>query len=197
MQKEAMRLSDIIDDLLELSRIEDDSEPEREPVSIPVVIAQAVERVRSLADHRGITVTSGDPATAVAVAVPGDRRQLVSAVHNLLENAVKYSDDDSAVEVLVEREGGWVSVAVRDHGIGIPSRDISRIFERFYRVDRARARDTRTWRALPGCSGCSSGHSTSTSREALHPTCGSSARSAREKRFMLRSMPPYRKRSLR
>jgi two-component system sensor histidine kinase SenX3 len=81
------------------------------------------------------------------LSVVGDRRQLISAVHNLLENAVKYSDDDSTVEVRIRSvadhpDTTWVEVSVQDHGIGIPSRDIERIFERFYRVDRARARDT-------------------------------------------------------
>jgi two-component system sensor histidine kinase SenX3 len=140
MQKEAMRLSDIIDDLLELSRIEDDSEPQGEPIAVHLVVSQAMDRVRSLADHRGIEVEAGDPASGPVVL--GDRRQLVSAVHNLLENAVKYSDDGSTVHMRVARDGGWVSIAVIDHGIGIPSRDLDRIFERFYRVDRARARDT-------------------------------------------------------
>ena len=63
-------------------------------------------------------------------------------MHNLLENAVKYSDDGSKVQVRARSNGRWVEIGVRDHGIGIPSRDLERIFERFYRVDRARARET-------------------------------------------------------
>jgi two-component system sensor histidine kinase SenX3 len=76
------------------------------------------------------------------VVVRGDRRQLVSAVHNLVDNAIKYSEDESSVQVSVEESNGWVDISVADHGIGIPSRDLERIFERFYRVDRARSRDT-------------------------------------------------------
>jgi two-component system sensor histidine kinase SenX3 len=75
-------------------------------------------------------------------AVVGDRSQLVSAVANLLDNAVKYSEPGSPVEVRTRRVDGSVEIEVEDHGIGIPSRDLDRIFERFYRVDRARSRDT-------------------------------------------------------
>ena len=72
----------------------------------------------------------------------GDRRQLVSAVSNLVENAVKYSEPDSSVEVSALVDSDWVEMRVRDFGVGIPLRDLDRIFERFYRVDRARSRDT-------------------------------------------------------
>jgi two-component system sensor histidine kinase SenX3 len=66
----------------------------------------------------------------------------VSAVFNLLDNAVKYSDAGGSVEVLCRTDGRQVDIKVRDHGIGIPTADRERIFERFYRVDRGRGRDT-------------------------------------------------------
>ena len=66
----------------------------------------------------------------------------MSAVVNLLENAVKYSDKGSAVAVETYSAGEWVNVVVRDRGVGIPTKDLERIFERFYRVDRARSRET-------------------------------------------------------
>ncbi len=72
----------------------------------------------------------------------GDRRQLVSAAYNLLENAVKYSDEGSTIEVRTATNGQWVDISVADHGVGIPRRDLERVFERFYRVDRARSRET-------------------------------------------------------
>jgi len=147
MQMEAFRVARIIDDLLDLSRIESEEAPVREPVPVHVAVAQAVERIRPVAEHRGITIDVSEAPRRLSVV--GDRRQLVSAIHNLLENAVKYSDDRSTVEVRVRAvadpgrpEGTWVEIGVRDYGIGIPSRDLERIFERFYRVDRARARDT-------------------------------------------------------
>lgn len=140
MHGEALRVARIIDDLLDLSRIESEESPRREPVPVHLVVAEAVERMRGVADHRGITIDVKEPPRRLRVV--GDRRQLVSAVHHLVENAVKYSDDGGAVEVLAAMRGPAVEIEVRDHGIGIPSRDLERIFERFYRVDPSRARDT-------------------------------------------------------
>ena len=140
VQTEAERLGRMIEDLLDLSRIEDEGAPRREPVTAGLAVAQAIERVRTMADRRHIVVVVDEPADDVTVL--GDHRQLVSALHNLLENAVKYSDDGSSIEVDVRSADGWIEFDVIDHGIGIPTRDLDRIFERFYRVDRARARDT-------------------------------------------------------
>lgn len=144
MQLEAFRVARIIDDLLDLSRIESEEAPVREAVAVHLVVAEAVDRIRSVAEHRGITIEVNEPPRRLSVI--GDRRQLVSAIHNLLENAVNYSHDGSAVEVTVRSvagpAGSIVEIAVRDHGVGIPSRDLERIFERFYRVDRARSRET-------------------------------------------------------
>jgi two-component system sensor histidine kinase SenX3 len=147
MNFEAFRVARIIDDLLDLSRIESEEAPVREPVAVHLLVAQAVERIRSVADHRGVILEVSEPSRRWTVM--GDRRQLVSALHNLLENAVKYSEDHAVVQVKAQSvadwgrpDGAWIEITVRDHGIGIPSRDLERIFERFYRVDRARARDT-------------------------------------------------------
>jgi two-component system sensor histidine kinase SenX3 len=145
MHLEAFRVARIIDDLLDLSRIESEETPVREPVPVHLVVAEAVERMRALADHRSITIRAGEAPKRLTIV--GDRRQLVSAIHNLLENAVKYSDDGSSVEVDVQAVAAQpgstvVEVSIRDHGIGIPARDLERIFERFYRVDRARSRET-------------------------------------------------------
>ena len=140
MQREALRLGQIIDDLLDLSRIEAEESPVREPVPAHLVVEHAVERVRTLADHQAIEldVVEVDPTLTIL----GDRRQLVNALDNLLENAVKYSDAGSAVRVSATSSGPLLTISVEDHGIGIPTRDLERVFERFYRVDRARARDT-------------------------------------------------------
>jgi two-component system sensor histidine kinase SenX3 len=140
MNVEAIRVGRIIDDLLDLSRIEAEETPLREPVAVHLLLAEAAERVRHLAEHRQISVDVGEVPRRLSVL--GDRRQLVSAIHNLMENAVKYSDDGSKVQVRARTNGRWVEIGVRDQGIGIPSHDLERIFERFYRVDRARARET-------------------------------------------------------
>ena len=137
---EAQRVSRIIEDLLDLSRIESEESPLRDSVPVHLVLAEASERVRAAADARRITLDIEEPSPQLLLW--GERRQLVSAVGNLLENAVRYSGDGSVVEVRVDADGPHVDLVVRDYGIGIPARDLERIFERFYRVDPARARDT-------------------------------------------------------
>ncbi|MFP5257079.1 MAG: sensor histidine kinase [Acidimicrobiia bacterium] len=140
MLAEAFRVGRTIDDLLELSRIEVDEAEAREPVPVRTIVGEAVDRVRGAADQRGIDIEV-DPVPE-RLGVVGDRRQLVSAMFNLLENAVKYSDPGTSVRVWSSTDGRTVDLSVEDHGIGIPRRDIERVFERFYRVDRARSRET-------------------------------------------------------
>ena len=97
IHNEAFRVSRIIDDLLDLSRIESEEAPPREPVLVNLVMADAIERVRATADQRGIEIVLHEPSPPVAVL--GDRRQLVSAMHALLENVITYSYDNSKVVV--------------------------------------------------------------------------------------------------
>jgi len=138
--READRLGRIIDDLLNLSLIESQESPTREPVPVAVLIAEAVEAVRPVAEAAGIPLHVASELPDVEV--PCDRRQVLSALTNLFDNAVKYSEPPSAVEIGASASDGMVTVMVTDHGPGIPSRDLERIFERFYRVDRARSRAT-------------------------------------------------------
>ncbi|HET9601315.1 MAG TPA: ATP-binding protein [Acidimicrobiales bacterium] len=137
---EAHRLSRIIDELLELSRIELGGQSLAEVVDVNSVVGEAVALHQALADAHGIPVYLY-PAD-VRPSVLGNRRQLLSAVSNLVENAIKYSDAGADVIVDVELEDGTVVLTVSDHGIGIPGRDLDRVFERFYRVDKARSRVT-------------------------------------------------------
>jgi two-component system sensor histidine kinase SenX3 len=138
--RESDRLGRIVDDLLDLSLIEAQAAPTREPTPVHVLVEEAVERLGALALARGIPLRT-EPADEDLM-VRCDPTQLVSAITNLLDNAVKYSDHGQEVEVGAVPEGDQVVVCVRDHGIGIPSRDLERVFERFYRVDKARSRAT-------------------------------------------------------
>lgn len=140
MVKEANRMAQTIDDLLELSRIELDGSVVPEPVSIYSVIAESIDRMAYFAAQAGIGVVSQLPEDDCVV--KGDRLQLVSAVSNLIDNAVKYSEKGDKVTVRVTSLDTTIEISVSDEGIGIPQSDIDRIFERFYRVDRARSRGT-------------------------------------------------------
>jgi two-component system, OmpR family, sensor histidine kinase SenX3 len=109
-------------------------------VEIDAVVAEALDRCRMKANARGITLTSTGMR---GLNVLGDADLLVTALRNLLENAVVYSPERTKVVVSVRRPGdGGVELSVADQGIGIPERDLERIFERFYRVDPARSRAT-------------------------------------------------------
>jgi two-component system sensor histidine kinase SenX3 len=138
LQNEAQRVSRVVDDLMLLSRMEGEDQPGPEAVPIHLIVAQAAERVRAAAQEKDMTVNFGEPAQRLSVL--GDRRQLVSAVYNLLDNAVKFSPAGSVVEVRGRQDGDRVEISVRDRGIGIPAADLDHIFERFYRVEGARAR---------------------------------------------------------
>jgi two-component system sensor histidine kinase SenX3 len=137
---EAFRLDRTIEDLLVLSRIEGEEATAHEPVAAALLLVDAAERIRPAAEQAGIDVVV-DPVDP-ALVVRGDRRQLVSALANLLDNAVKYSDDGAEVHVRAVAVASSVALEVEDHGIGIPKADLERIFERFYRVDHARSRAT-------------------------------------------------------
>ncbi|CAN5467602.1 hypothetical protein BH10ACT3_BH10ACT3_04680 [soil metagenome] len=141
MITEADRAGSTVDDLLELSRIEFGDDTEFDETSVQSIVAEAAGRLAAAADHAGITLDVDLPAS---IRVIGDRRQLVSAVYNLLDNAVKYSLVDSKVSVtaVVDPVEDLVHLSVEDSCIGIPRRDLDRVFERFYRVDRARSRVT-------------------------------------------------------
>ena len=136
---EVERAADLISDLLDLSRVERVADHPTERVTVSRVVAEAIGRVRAVADERGIQIQEH---MVPGLTLVGDPGQIVSALANLLDNAVKYSDPGSAVSLDVAAEGRTVQIRVSDHGIGIPARDHERIFERFYRVDRARSRET-------------------------------------------------------
>jgi two-component system sensor histidine kinase SenX3 len=137
---EAQRMADTINDLMELSRIEKAGDRVMGPVDLFDVVRDSVQRVHALAERAGISIRVVSPDTSILV--DGDYRQLVSAVGNVVDNAVKYSDEGSTVTVTVSREGDSAIAQIEDSGIGIGAEHLDRIFERFYRADKARSRDT-------------------------------------------------------
>jgi two-component system sensor histidine kinase SenX3 len=140
VQSEAERLARLVQELLDLSRLQGaDPLPEQQPVAVDRVVAEALDRTRTLAAAADIdVVTGGEPGLVVL----GSESQLVTAVANLLENAVHYSPPRTRVAVGVRRRDDVVELTVTDQGIGIAERDLERVFERFYRADPARSRAT-------------------------------------------------------
>jgi two-component system sensor histidine kinase SenX3 len=140
LSHEAERVALLIEDLLDLSRTEAEATQRRDAVALGDVLSEAAERSAALADQLGVGLQVD--VLPSAVVVDGSRRQLVSALVNLIENGLRYSEKGSQVEVATERRADRVAVIVTDFGIGIPGPELDRIFERFYRVDRARSRET-------------------------------------------------------
>jgi len=140
MQIESRRLTDLVQEIIQLSRVQDSDPLEKaESLSVSDLIKEALDQCRTTAESRKISLTFQENEDA---SVLGDREQLTMAFHNLIENAINYSPPDTRVAVSSRRNGGIISVAVSDQGIGIPEEEVERIFERFYRVGPARSRET-------------------------------------------------------
>jgi signal transduction histidine kinase len=133
----ATQLDRLVADLLDLSRLERD-EPELEPLSLGHLVREEVERIRNDADDRGIELT----VDVADLQVAGSRRDLAIAVRNLLDNAIRYTPAGGKIGAELEKVGDEAVLRITDTGEGIPSRDVERVFERFYRVDNARSRAT-------------------------------------------------------
>jgi two-component system sensor histidine kinase SenX3 len=140
MQSEAKRLTDLVQEIINLSRVQD-SDPLQlaQEVSVEYIIKEAVDQCKINADSRRISVSYLENTD---FCVLGDRDQLIMAVHNLIENAINYSPENTKVSVTTTVEGGIIDISVADQGIGISESEQDRIFERFYRVDPARSRQT-------------------------------------------------------
>jgi signal transduction histidine kinase len=133
----ATQLDRLVADLLDLSRLERD-EPELEPLSLGHIVREEVERVRHNAEEGGIEVT----VDLAEVQIAGSRRDVAIAVRNLLDNAIGYTPAGGKIGAELEKVGQEAVLRIIDTGEGIPTRDIERVFERFYRVDSARSRAT-------------------------------------------------------
>jgi two-component system sensor histidine kinase SenX3 len=140
MQIEAKRLTDLVQEIINLSRLQDgDPLKNAQPYSMVDLINQAIDESRLTAEKRKINLAFL-PTTDHFVL--GDRSQLEMAVSNLIENAINYSPDSTKVAIVLICKDELVEISVTDQGIGIPEKEIERIFERFYRVDPARSRAT-------------------------------------------------------
>lgn len=138
MVLEADRLGRLVSDLLDLSRLEDPTNIPSEPADLSAVARSEIDVHRSSAEDKGISLSS---RVAPGVWLRGDEQQLRLMIRNLLDNALRYTPNGGRVALDVFREGDNAYVRVSDDGPGIPLEAQGRVFERFYRVDRARARD--------------------------------------------------------
>ena len=140
MQHEAKRLTDLVQEIINLSRLQD-SDPLQvaQVLNIYEIVQDAVDQCQTTSEAKNIwiNVTEGPQAQVL-----GDKEQIKMAINNLIDNAINYSPPNTKVSVITKVEDGLVEINVTDQGIGIPESDLDRIFERFYRVDPARSRET-------------------------------------------------------
>lgn len=137
---ESQRLANMVGELIELSRLQGAERlPDLVAVDVDTVVQEAISRHKVVAEKANITVKTDD---ATGLRVLGDETLLVTALANLISNAIAYSPNGSAVSISRRRNGDMVEIAVTDRGIGIAQEDQERVFERFFRVDKARSRAT-------------------------------------------------------
>jgi len=140
MRHEAERLARLVRELIDLSRLQGgDPLPALEPVPLDAIVAEAIDRTRLAAGAKGIQLTAAGQSDLI---VRGVEPQLITALTNLLANAVAYSANETNVSVGTRARSGFAEIAITDDGVGIPDGDRQRVFERFYRVDQSRATAT-------------------------------------------------------
>jgi len=140
MQHEGSRLGRLVRELIDLSRLQGaEPLPGDQPVEVATLLAEAADRSRLAADKAGIVIRVSCPDQLIVL---GSESQLTTAVANLVDNAVAYSQSGTSVSVSARAVEDFVEIAVSDQGVGIAEADQARVFERFYRVDQARSRAT-------------------------------------------------------
>lgn len=140
IHRESARLGRLVADLMELTRLQGaEPPPEPAPVSVDWVVAEVADRVRTAASAKQIEVVFEGQR---GLTVYGSDKQVVTAVANLVENAIAYSPEETRVVITTRGDERHIEIAVADQGIGIARDELNRIFERFYRADRARSRAT-------------------------------------------------------
>ena len=148
LQRELQRLKVMVEDLLELSRLENCLPQDGSgyvPISLEDLVNNAWSSIRPLADNRSVRLSleSSDEGRLL-----GDQRRLYRAVLNLLDNALRHSPDDDTVDVRILSSGAWWILRIRDHGSGLSESDLKRMFQRFYRGDPSRVRSARSGSGL-------------------------------------------------
>lgn len=140
LETESIRLAELVQDIIQLSRVQSaDVAGSTIEVNLNTVVAEAVDRNRVQAEKKNIIIKVSKSEGAI---VFGDRELLTTAVKNLIENAIAYSDPKAGISVKLKKKNGVAEVSVRDRGAGIAPDDLDRIFERFYRIDQSRSRST-------------------------------------------------------
>lgn len=143
LKSETDRLNQLIIDLLDLARLEsEEGIPDPQPVDVRSVLMVVLARMRQVARGKEIDLRWKRYGEASLYTIEGDETQLTSMFTNLVDNAVKYTASGGVVEVIGDTDGRGIWVSVSDTGIGIPEDKLSRLFERFYRVDKARSKET-------------------------------------------------------
>ena len=137
-EAESTRMGRLVDDLLTLARIDEVREPEREPLELAALLADAVDDARAAAPERRFELELEDGEEVEAL---GDADRIRRVFSNLLRNAIVHTPDGTPVEVSLGREGGKGVARVRDHGPGLPAGDPAAVFERFWRSSSSRGRD--------------------------------------------------------
>ncbi len=141
LDRESRRLVDIIEDLLVLSRLESaDAAIVAETFQVEDMIKEALAEKEELAGRQEVDLLFADGD--LGIGIKGDRQLIKAACANLLDNAIKYNKPGGRVEVTLEHGEDSVTISVTDTGIGIPAKEQGKVFERFYRVDKARSRET-------------------------------------------------------
>ena len=135
---ESMRMLSLIEDILRLSKLDEGSVGEKQPIDLLLLAQSCANKLHDYADRQGVSLAvAGESAVML-----GDRTLLEEMLLNLIDNAIKYNRRGGSVRIDVALEGGKPRFAVADTGVGIPDEDQARVFERFYRVDKSRSKET-------------------------------------------------------
>jgi two-component system phosphate regulon sensor histidine kinase PhoR len=141
IESQADRMTALVDDLLDLTAIESGKNaPVKEPLLINDIVSDVIDSLKPLANRKSV-LFHVDASMARLPAVSCDKKQIKQVLTNLLQNAVKYNKDGGRITIDAEQQDAHVTLFIRDTGAGIPAADLPRIFERFYRVDKARSRE--------------------------------------------------------